>query len=97
MIRKENMETTFYKDFTIADMFGEEGIQDTYNRAFEGWKTDYQYLTELVITLNHKIWEWYEKDEKIARLYDRLWREADGWALDNLKGDELKYFIKQTD
>lgn len=89
--------TTFWQDFSIADAFGENAIKDTFIRAFGEWKTNYKYLTELVIVLNHKIWQWYEKDENIAKLYNELWIEADEYALDNLKDDELNYFIRTTD
>ncbi len=89
--------TTFWEDFTIADAFGKDAIQDTYNRAFKEWKSNYEYLTDLVIVLNHKIWQWYGKDEEIAKLYDKLWREADEYACENLKADELTYFFKITD
>lgn len=89
--------TTFWQDFSIADAFGIEAIKDTYKRAFGEWKSNYKYLTELVIVLNHKIWQWYERDENIAKLYNDLWIEADNYALDNLKGDELNYFFRTTD
>lgn len=35
---KENgyeLQTTFWIDFTVADLFGLSAIQDTFNRAFE--------------------------------------------------------------
>ena len=89
--------TTFWMDFTIADAFGAEAIKDTFNRAFEEWKSDYIYLTELVIVLNHKIWQHYETNEPIARLYNELWLKADAYAIENLKGDELVYFYRTTD
>lgn len=44
--------TTFFEDFTIAEYFGVNAIKDTYNRAFNEWKNDYKYLTELVMVLN---------------------------------------------
>lgn len=91
------METTFWTDFTIADAFGTEAIKDTYRRAFGEWKDNYKYLTELVMVLNHKIWQWYETDEEKARLYNDLWMKTDNYALDNLKGDELNYFIRRVD
>lgn len=91
------METTFWTDFTIADAFGTEAIKDTYRRAFGEWKDNYKYLTELVIVLNHKIWQWYETDEAKAKLYNELWIKTDNYALDNLKGDELNYFIRRVD
>lgn len=89
--------TTFWMDFSIADRFGISAIKDTFNRAFEEWKSDYRYLTDLVMVLNHKIWEWYEKNEEIARVYNELWEKADGYALDHLKGAELNYFLNTTD
>ena len=47
--------TTFFEDFSIADHFGIAAIRDTYKRAFNEWKNDYKYLTELVLVLNWKI------------------------------------------
>lgn len=67
--------TTFWKDFSIADKFGIDAIKDTYKRAFEEWKENYIYLTELVMVLNHKIWEWYGKNEAIAQVYNDLWEK----------------------
>lgn len=90
--------TTFYNDFSIADRFGLSAIQDTYNRAFSEWKSSYKYLTELVLVLNWKIWEHYDKEnEDYSRMYDRLWRAAGEYALDNLQGEELEYYLQTTD
>lgn len=89
--------TTFYEDFSIADNFGPNAIKDTYKRAFRSWKTDYKYLTELVMVLNWKIWEHHGHNEEYAKIYDELWRKADAWAMNNLKDEELTYFIRTTD
>lgn len=89
--------TTFFEDFSIADRFGLDAIQDTYNRAFKEWKSDYKYLTELVLILNWKIWEHYQSNDTLATLYNELWEKADSWARDNLQGEELSYFYKTTD
>lgn len=89
--------TTFYEDFGIAEFYGEDAIKDTYERAMESWKTDVVYLTELVMVLNWKIWEHYETDERLAKVYNDLWEKADNYALDNLKGDDLSYFFRTTD
>ncbi len=32
-------QTTFWEDFTVTEMFGEEAIRDTYKRAKAEWKT----------------------------------------------------------
>lgn len=92
--------TTFWDDFSIADAFGVDAIQDTYNRAFKEWKSNYKYLTELIAALNHKIWFWYELEGESSaksKLYDKLWREADAWACENLKGEEATFYFMVTD
>ena len=89
--------TTFYTDFSIADQFGTSAIQDTYHRAFESWKSNIEYLTELVMVLNWKIWRWHEHNDEYAHLYDKLWKQADQYCMDNLKGSDLTYYIQTTD
>lgn len=89
--------TTFWQDFTIAEVFGEKAIEDTFNRAFNEWKTNYKYLTELVLVLNHKIWKFYKTNNDMAKLYDKLWHKADLYATSELKGEGLDYFYRVTD
>ena len=94
-------QTTFWDDFSIADIYGEFAIRDTYRRAFKAWKKDYQYLTELTMILNWKLWYWYESNEIYAehycKLYMELFEELDMWCVDNLKGHELTYFLRTVD
>ena len=89
--------TTFWEDFTIAEAFGVSAIRDTFNRAFAEWKTNYKYLTELVMVLNHKIWMWYGKDDTVARVYNELWKIADEYGYNNLTGEEANYFFATLD
>ena len=91
--------TTFWNDFSIADRFGEAAVKDTFQRSFKEWKHDYKYLTELVMVLNHKIWQYTEIPgyQRLAELYDTLWQGADNYARSHLKGEELEYFYKTTD
>lgn len=89
--------TTFYEDFSIADRFGESAVKDTFKRAFREWKTNYEYLTELVMALNWKIWEHYETNESLARVYNDLWEKAQDYAYEHLKDEELSYFIRTID
>lgn len=56
-----NLLTTFWEDFSIADKYGIVGVKDTYRRAFNEWKDDYKFFTELTLVLNHKIWQHYDK------------------------------------
>lgn len=98
MYETEEFTTTFRMDFTIADAFGEKAVRDTFNRAFGEWKNDYRYLTDLVIVLNHKIWEhYYKKNAKLQQQYDKLWRKAHQYALTHLKGEEFQYYFDMTD
>lgn len=95
---EEMVDNTFWMDFTIADAFGVNAIEDTFKRAFKEWKSDYKMLTALVVILNHKIWQHYEAERhNIAKLYDSLWRQAEDYALTNLKGDELQYYYNIID
>lgn len=89
--------TTFWSDFSIADRYGIPAIKDTYNRAFQEWKDNYIYLTELVLVLNWKIWQWYETRESYAEVYNDLWEKADQYAMENLHDEEMNYFINTTD
>lgn len=90
--------TTFYQDFTIADMFGVDAVKDTYNRAFNEWKSNIEYITEFVLTLNHKIWEHHLKNNAdLMATYDTLWRQADEWCMNNLTDEDLTYYLKTTD
>jgi hypothetical protein len=89
--------TTFWSDFSIAERFGVDAIKDTYKRAFNEWKHDYIYLTELTMVLNHKIWQWYEACEPIARVYNDLWMKTDAYANEHLEGEELSYFYRTLD
>ena len=89
--------TTFFMDFGLAEPFGVKALKDTYERGLEYAKTDYKVLTEFVMVLNWKIWEHYEKNEALARVYNELWEKADAYAINNLKGEELNYFFRTTD
>lgn len=91
------LQTTFWEDFSIADRFGIAAIKDTFKRAFDEWKNDYKYLTELILVLNHKIWQYHEKHSDIAQIYNSLWIAADQYAADNLQGNELSYYFSVTD
>lgn len=89
--------TTFWDDFGIAEKFGEVAIEDTYNKAFEIYKDNIEYITELSLVLNHRCWFWYQKDNNLSFLYQKLWEQLDNWCWDNLTGDDIKYYYEITD
>lgn len=94
--------TTFWEDFSIADAFvgvEKDPIGDTYKRALEYAKTDYKYLTELVLVMNHKIWQWYQVDATRGILYDKLWRMAESAFFELYEDNEeaMHYYFEVTD
>lgn len=93
-------QTTLWGDFTVADacyLAEPKAIERTYEKAFKEYKNDKIHGTELAMVLNHKIWQWYKKNETIARIYDKLWKEVDAYVMENWKGEDLRYYIKTTD
>lgn len=89
--------TTFWVDFSIAESIGAEAIKDTFERAFSEWKTNYKYLTELVLVLNTKIWQWHDVRNDLAEIYNDIYWTAVDYAQTNLKDDELDYYYQLTD
>jgi len=90
--------TTFWEDFSIAERYNLKAIRDTFNRAFKEWKSNAEYLTELVLVMNWKLWAKFKVGMmEQAKLYDELWRAANQYALRNLKGKDLEYFLATTD
>lgn len=89
--------TTFWQDFTIAEQI-DKGVEDTFKRAFKEWKSDYKYITELALVLNHKCWQHYKNGNKrVSNLYSRLYDEVNDYAITTLKGNELTYYFNITD
>lgn len=90
--------STFWLDFSIADRFGEAAIKNTFNRAFEDWRTNYKYLTEFVLVLNCKCRQHYNAGRtELSSLYGDLFYKANDYARENLQGEELSYFFNVTD
>lgn len=91
--------TTFWMDFSIADKFGTEAIEDTYNRAFEEWKDDVEYFAELVLVLNHKSWVMASRgDDEKGRLYADLYYKANDYGLEHFTEEEdAEYYFNVLD
>lgn len=92
--------STFFEDFSVAEYFGLNAIENTYERCFQYWKDDYRYLTELVMVLNGKSWQHadgYVAKTPMCNLYTKLYNKLSDWCYDNLDDEALKYFIRTTD
>lgn len=91
--------STFYQDFTIAEFF-KGGLEDTFKRVCKHWIDNYEMFTELIIVLNHKIWEHYNKgNDELSRKYDSMWREAMSIFFEKYEENEevMRYYYQITD
>lgn len=90
--------TTYYTDFGIAEWYGESAIKDTYKRAIKYWGEDIKWVTEIYMVLNFKIWEHYGRNDKLARLYDSLWKKTQSYIYEHYEGNEeaIAYFYRIT-
>ena len=96
----ERESTTFCRDFMMAEVYGASAIRDTFNRAFAGWKNNYKYLTELAMTLNHRLFFWNAvagEDDERTKLYNEFWQKTDNWGYNHLKDAELSFFLRVLD
>ena len=99
--------TTFRQDFNIAEAWGRDAVRDTFNRCVEEWKDDIRYMTNLVLVLNHKVWDWWDKEqdskeEPWATFYNELWRRAvdtvyDLYGKGEYSREEMDFYFLMTD
>lgn len=92
--------TTFFSDLSIAEyVSGSAGVIDTFNNVVKSWLDNEVYFSEFVVCLNHKIWQHYEKDEKLASIYNTLWEKAEMLCQEAWKDDQKKlaYYFEITD
>lgn len=95
--------TTFYSDLSVAECAGEKGIRETHATVMKSWMHDYKYMTEYIMCLNHKIWEWYDekyenrqirllydkaKRDELSRVYNELWEDAENKFLEQYANDK---------
>lgn len=92
------MISTFWEDFTIADCFGEKAVKDTFRTCYREFKTWPEYLIELVMTLNWKMWQRHDLgDPEGCEMYRGMYEKAYKYATKNLKGEDLQKFFEITD
>lgn len=68
-------------------------------KANTEYKNDYRVRTELVLVLNHKIWEWHQKDNMMGIVYDTLWKIAVDEFFKDFENNEeaISYYVRVTD
>ena len=94
-------QTTFHMDFDIADRFGIKAVKDTYKRAFNSWKNDIEYITELCIVMNIRCWYWYSKgNAELSKLYGEYYYQVKDYVYSDKSGfskEDHSYFFDMTD
>ena len=89
--------TSFHDDFDAADHLGLKEIKNTYNRTFRKWRSNIEYLTELVLVLNQRAWFWNDKNKTTAKLYDDLYDTLVNYINTNFSDEDLNYFYDILD
>lgn len=91
-------QTTFWGDFTIAELSGGiDAIKDTFDRAFNEWKTNKVFCTELAMVLNHKSWKHVDNVD-LSKLYaDLFYKVQDYVYSDACDKDFQNYYWEITD
>lgn len=109
------VKTTFASDFAIADFFALHqrdlsAIKDTFNRAFNEWKGNKEYFTEMTIVMNLLCWQYYEYSNdqdteqeqrefftKMSELYSDYYYKCRDYVYDNWSKEDITYFYNITD
>lgn len=97
--------TTFWEDFSIADLYGISAIKDTFKRAFSDWQDDVEYIAEMALVLNHKGHFYYYTSQNdnnehlraLSTLYYELYEAIDDYANKHFTGDDATYYFRVTD
>lgn len=94
--------TTFYNDFTAAEAIGRDAIKQLAAGIFKEQKHHVMLLTELVMVLNHKCWDWYyAQNDELSNLYSDLYYKYNDKALEFLEHrgnkNDIHYYITTLD
>ena len=89
--------TTLFADLSIAECYGAPAVKETYNRVMEDWGDNLEFMCEWAVALNQKIWQHYDNNQTLARVYDELWRKADEYCCKHFKDDELSAYYSYID
>lgn len=60
---------------------------------------DYKVWTELILVLNHKIWQWYSVNPTLGIMYDTMWKCLEADFYDTFEGNDeaISYYYRVTD
>ena len=95
-------ETDSWYRFNTAEMEGAKGIKRCAKNLFEEWKDDKRKVTDLVMCINHKSWDWNDRNntplmELYADLYYEYYDKALNYFEEKGNKDAIHYFITTLD
>ena len=94
------MVSTFASDFAIAEWYGADSVNDTFNRTTKEWLSNVKYFAEIVMTLNAFCWRWYEwegEESELGKLFSDLYYRANELAYDTYEGEDARMYFELTD
>ena len=92
--------TTYASDFILAEIEGSAGVIKTAKNAWENWKTDYKWATEIIMALNFLAWYHYDEgDISLSQLYSELYYKYMDLYYEQFEGNSeaTDYFFNMTD
>lgn len=100
----DDEEEARYISAILASMSMEQHVdclKDTaqqYIKAKQVHNTSIELWTYLCLVTNWLSWGWHENGrDDLSEQWAKVWHELNDWSLDNLKGDEKKYYIETVD
>lgn len=96
------MRELFWQRFDLAELGGENVIKDVAKVSFDEYKDKIEWLTMLVMVINHKSWNHHDiGNSKLCSLYADLYYKYYEKAIDyldeNNREEDLRYFIRTLD
>ena len=89
--------TTYASDFILAEIEGSAGVIKTAKDAWNNWKTDYKWATEIIMAINFLAWYHYDVDVNLS-LSELYYKYMDLYYEQfNGNSEATDYFFEMTD
>ena len=95
--------TLYWADFSVAEKFGVKALKDTWAKVGDIKELDPAVLTELIVVLNHKLWQCHDlgqMETEKYKLYEKWYNKAMDHAVSTNNGwtdAQREHFFYVTD
>lgn len=72
-------------------------LLDSITKSVQNLQYTIEVITETVMAINWKSFQHYDEHRDLARTYNRYYKFLDKWCMDNLKDEDLSYYLSTTD